>query len=425
MPSHAGSAAPRGEARDGGGIESAYAWWRLAAAMALGAIGGVGMWSMVVVLPAVQAEFGVARAGASLPYTLVALGLVFGGILMGRLADRFGVLVPVILGALSLGLGYVLVAQAESLTAFAAIYGLLIGLLGTSAVFGPLIADVSHWFTRRRGMAVALCASGNYVAGAFWPPVLQHFVDTAGWRQTHLGVGLFCLATMLPLALALRRPVPAAHPAPAAPSGAEARLDPTREAAGIRPNVLQGMLMLAGVSCCVAMSMPQVHIVAYCVDLGYGAARGAEMLALMLGFGVVSRLASGWIMDRIGGAATLLLGATLQAAALALFLPFDGLVSLYVISALFGLFQGGIIPSYAMITRTLFPAREAGTRIGLVMSATLAGMALGGWLSGAIFDATGSYDAAIANGLLWNLVTIAIAAWLVLRQSRRGRPAFA
>ncbi|MBW8270141.1 MFS transporter [Caldovatus sp. SYSU G05006] len=393
--------------------------------MALGAIGGVGMWSMVVVLPAVQAEFGVARAGAALPYTLVALGLVVGGVLMGRLADRFGIRVPVVLGTLSLGLGYIAVSLAGSLTSFAVAYGVLIGLLGTSAMFGPLIADVSHWFDRRRGLAVALCASGNYLAGAIWPPVLQHFVATAGWRPTHLGVGLFCLATMLPLALiALRRPVPA----PAA-RGEAAREPPPAGRRGeapaeIRPDTLQGLLMLAGVSCCVAMSMPQVHIVAYCVDLGYGAARGAEMLALMLAFGVVSRLASGWIMDRIGGAATLLLGATLQAAALALFLPFDGLVSLYVISALFGLFQGGIVPSYAMIARTLFPAREAGTRIGLVMAATLAGMALGGWLSGAIFDATGSYAAAIVNGLLWNLVTIAIAAWLVVRRLGR-RPAFA
>ena len=436
MSSQVGIAAPRRRgSREGGGaesngIESTYAWWRLVATMAIGAIGGVGMWSMVVVLPAVQAEFGVARAGASLPYTLVALGLVFGGVLMGRLADRFGVLVPVVVGALSLGLGYVLVAQAESLTVFAAVYGVLIGLFGTSAMFGPLMADVSHWFTRRRGMAVALCASGNYIAGAFWPPVLQHFVAAVGWRETHVGVGLFCVATMLPLAfLALRRPPPAqSSPSSSSLSDVEARLDSAREAAGVRPNVLQGLLMLAGVACCVAMSMPQVHIVAYCVDLGYGAARGAEMLALMLGFGVISRLASGWIMDRIGGAATLLLGALAQAVALALFLPFDGLVSLYVISALFGLFQGGIVPSYAMITRTLFPAREAGTRIGLVMSATLAGMALGGWLSGAIFDATGSYQAAVVNGLLWNLVTVSIAAWLVLRQSRdrrRSPPAFA
>jgi MFS family permease len=163
------------------------------------------------------------------------------------------------------------------------------------------------------------------------------------------------------------------------------------------------------------MSMPQVHIVAYCVDLGYGPARGAEMLSVMLGFGVVSRLASGWICDHIGGLRTLALGSALQMLALALFLPFDGLVSLYVISALFGLFQGGIVPAYAIIVREHFTPREAGTRIAAVITSTLFGMALGGWMTGAIFDLTGSYTVAFANGIAWNVVNLAIALWLLSR----------
>jgi MFS family permease len=173
--------------------------------------------------------------------------------------------------------------------------------------------------------------------------------------------------------------------------------------------------MVAGVACCTAMAMPQVHIVAYCGDLGYGAARGAEMLSLMLACGVVSRLASGWITDRIGPIAALLLGSVLQMVSLTLYLPFDGLVSLYIVSALFGLFQGGIVPSYAVIVRQHFPARETGLRVGLVLSATLAGMALGGWMSGVIFDATGSYAAAFLNGIAWNVLNAAIAAWLLWR----------
>ncbi len=413
----AGAAAPRRPPPPPGGVESAYAWLRLAASVCLGTVGGVGMWSVVVALPAVQAEFGVARAGASLPYALVTLGFGAGGVLMGRLADRFGVFAPVVVGALSLGFGYMAVSQAGSLWLFSAIYGAMIGLFGTSAVFGPLIADASHWFDRRRGVAVALCACGNYFAGAFWPPVMQHFIETAGWRQAHFGVGVFCLATMLPLAFVLRRPPPPSS------SGRAATADgpgaPRLASLGLSPNGFQGLLMLAGVGCCVAMSMPQVHLVAYCVDLGYGAARGAEMLSLMLGCGVVSRLAFGAVMDRIGGLSTLLLGSALQATALALFLPFDGLASLYAVSAVFGLFQGGIVPSYAMIVREFFPPREAGTRVGLALSSTLAGMALGGWMSGAIFDATGSYQAAIVNGLLWNGLNMAIAAWLLLRSRRR------
>jgi MFS family permease len=402
-----------------GGVESTYAWLRLAASVCLGTIGGVGMWSVVVALPAVQAEFGVARGGAALPYALVTLGFGAGGVLMGRLADRFGVFVPVVVGAFSLGLGYVAVSQAGSLWLFSVLYGLLIGLFGTSTVFGPLIADASHWFDRRRGVAVALVACGNYFAGAVWPPVLQRFIETAGWRQAHLGVGVFCLATMLPLAFALRRPMPSASSGPAALAAAAAASAPRLAALGLSPNGFQALLMLAGVGCCVAMSMPQVHIVAYCVDLGYGAARGAEMLSLMLACGVASRLFFGAVMDRIGGLSTLLLGSALQSAALALFLPFDGLVSLYVISAVFGLFQGGIVPSYAMAVREFFPAREAGTRVGLALGSTLAGMALGGWMSGAIFDATGSYQAAVVNGLLWNGMNMAVAAWLLFRSRRR------
>jgi MFS family permease len=390
------------------GVDSRYAWWRLLASLLLSTIGGVGMWSVVVTLPTVQAEFGVARAEAALPYTAAMLGVMLGGILMGRVADRFGVLVPVVIGTLSLGLGYVASSFAGTLWQFALAYALPIGAIGTAACFGPLIADVSHWFRRHRGMAVAIASSGSYLAGTVWPPILQHCIDQVGWRQTHVGIGLFCVATMLPLALAVRRRAPHLDVEPAGTGGSTAEL-------GVAPGALQALLVIAGIACCVAMSMPQVHIVAYCTGLGYSAARGAELLSVMFATGVVSRLASGWIADRIGGPATLLLGSVLQALALLLYMPFDGLASLYVISALFGLSQGGIVPSYTVVIRRYFPAQEAGQRVGLVLAATLAGMALGGWISGAIFDLTGSYQAAFANGLTWNLLHIAIAWWLYNR----------
>ena len=404
-----------GDAR--GSAESPYAWLRLGFSLVLGTIGGVGMWSVVVVLPAVQAEFGVARADAALPYTLTMAGFAVGGVLMGRLADRFGVTVPLVIGGAALGLGYVGSAQATSLWQFALAQGLLVGMLGTAASFGPLMADISHWFVRRRGIAVAICASGSYIAGAVWPPIVQHFMESAGWRQTQAGIGLFCAATMIPLAFVLRRRPPA-YPVM---SAAQARAERSEGASrlGLSPSALQNLLIVAGVSCCVAMSMPQVHIVAYCSDLGYGVARGAQMLSLMLGFGIVSRIGSGFVADRIGGLATLLLGSALQALALVLYFIFDGLASLYAISILFGLFQGGIVPSYAIIVREYFPASEAGGRVGIVIMATLFGMALGGWGSGVLFDATGSYRAAFANGILWNLVNVLIVLWLMQRGTRR------
>ena len=393
-----------------GEIESPYAWLRLVVAVTISTVGGVGMWSFMVALPALQTDFGVSRADASFPFTMVMFGFAAGGVLMGRLADRFGIAVPLGIGALAVSAGYLATGWSPNLWLVSLAHA-LIGL-GCSASFGPLMADISHWFVRRRGIAVAIAASGNYIAGTTWPPVVEHFISTSGWRATHIGIGLFCLVAMLPLVFALRRRID--HHTETDEDAAARRAE-----SPFSPLVLQILLCIAGVACCVAMSMPQVHIVAYCGDLGYGVARGAEMLSLMLGFGIISRIGSGFIADRIGGVRTLLLGSVLQGVALFLYLWFDGLISLYVISALFGLFQGGIVPSYAIIVREYFSPREAATRLGLVLMATLLGMALGGWLSGLVFDLTGSYRAAFLNGLGWNFLNVAIMVWLLQRTRRR------
>ena len=402
-----------------GEVESTYAWVRLGVTLLLSTVGGVGMWAVVVALPAVQADFGVARADASLPYTLTMLAFGAAGIVMGRLSDRYGIMIPVALGAILLGAGYLLAAAAPSLTYYALAQGVLVGA-GSSATFAPLLAHTSLWFARRRGIAVAIFASGNYLAGTVWPPIVEHFIGTAGWRGTYSGIGLFCLASMLPLALLLRRKPPLTD-VRVGMATAAAPVVRSPQSLGLTPNALQALLVIAGLACCVAMSMPQVHLVAYCSDLGYGPARGAQMLSLMLACGIVSRLAFGWICDRVGGLRTLLLGSTLQGIALLLYLPFNGLVSLYVVSALFGLFQGGIVPSYAIIVREYFDRAEAGARVAIVITATLFGMALGGFLSGAIFDMTGSYRAAFVNGLVWNALNISIAAWLLRRSMGRAR----
>jgi MFS family permease len=400
-------------------IETSYSWIRLVVSITLSTLGCVGMWSLVVALPAVQADFNVPRADASLPYMLTMIGFMIGGIIVGRLADRFGILPPLAGGTILMSLGYVITASAASLPVFAVVSGVTIGL-GAAASFAPLVADASLWFDRHRGLAISLATAGSSLAGVVWPPIIQHFIAEVGWRQTHIGIGIFCLATMLPLALVLRRrPVFRKATVEAANTGN------ANQVIGLAPNVTQGLLAFAGLCCCVAMSMPQVHLFAYCGDLGYGPARGAEMLALMLGVGVVSRLIFGWVLNRIGGLPTSLLGSTMQAIALALYLPFDGLVSLYVISAIFGLAQGGIVPSYAVIIRELFPAQEAGLRVSLAISTTLAGMALGGWLAGAIYDWTGSYAAALVNGIAWNIVNMAIAFWLLHRMRQRAVGALA
>jgi len=393
--------------------DSSYAWLRLAMSLLLGTVACVGTWSVVVVLPSVQAEFGTLRAGAALPYTCVMIGFGFGNIAMGRIADRYGIVVPVVMGALLLGSGYMLAALAQSLWQFALIHLVLIGI-GGGAGFSPLIADLSHWFRKHRGLAVVFGASGSYLAGVIWPQLITWGVAHHGWRATHIGIGLAALIIMLPMSLFFRRRPSVEHMAADDVASSHARGD-----LGLSANQLQWLLATAGFCCCVAMAMPQVHIVAYCGDLGYGVARGAEMLSLMLLLGIISRIGSGFVADRIGGTATLALGSAMQGAALFLYLWFDGLTSLYIVTGIFGLFQGGIVPMYAVIIREYLPAKEAGVRIGIVMSATVLGMAFGGYVSGAIFDYFASYRVAFLNGLAWNLVNLALVCWLMMKARPR------
>ncbi|HJQ63047.1 MAG TPA: MFS transporter, partial [Burkholderiales bacterium] len=273
--------------------DSAYAAARLVAALALTTVGACGMYIVPVVLPAVQAEFGIARAQAALPYSLMMICFGLGGLMMGRIADRFGVMVPLLIGGAGIGLGFAIASMTGSFTAFMLAHGIFIGLLGSSAMFAPLIADTSLWWVRRRGIAVAICASGNYLGGTIWPPVIQHFIEQVGWRQTYLSAGIFCFVAATALALCMRRRPPIAVPA----AGGSAAAKRISRPFGLSTAQAQTLLCIAAVACCVAMSMPQVHIVAYCADLGYGAARGAQMLSVMMAFGIASRLISGVICD--------------------------------------------------------------------------------------------------------------------------------
>ena len=394
-------------------LDTRYSWLRLGITLLIATVGNVGMWAIVVVMPAVEAEFGVARADASLPYTVTMLGFALGNLVLGRVVDRFGITVTLVGAGMLVAASTAAAAASPSIAVLSALQ-FVIGF-GTSAGFGPLIADISQWFERRRGIAVAIAASGNYLAGALWPMLLRGVLAAEGWRTAYLVMAAATLLLVVPLAFLLRpRVPPEAMAGPGRlPGGAVAD-------AGMSPRALTWVLALAGVGCCVAMAMPQVHIVALCVDMGFGPAVGAEMLALMLMGGVVSRLAFGLLADRLGGVGTVLIGSGLQCLALFLYLPANGLVSLYLVSLVFGLAQGGIVPGYAIIVREYLPAREAGARVGFVMMATILGMALGGWMSGWIFDATGSYQLAFLNGIAWNFLNIAILIFLLMR-GRRSR----
>ena len=409
---------PSASASDRYAPDGRYAFARLVLALVVATFLAAGMWAVVVILPHVQSEFGIDRAVASLPYTAAMLGFAVGTIVLGRVADRTGIVVPLVVSALALGVGFAVAGFAPNIAVLSAAHGLLIGV-GAAAGFAPLLADISHWFVRRRGLAVVIVASGNYLGGAIWPLVINAAIPSLGWRGTYIALGVCVAAAVLPLAAFMRR-----RPSELTLAQADASTTAARENLGISPGLLLFLLTAAGFSCCVAMSMPQVHIVAYCGDLGYGVARGAEMLSLMLFLGIISRIASGFVADAIGGARTLLIGAFMQGLALLLYLFFNGLTSLYVVSGIFGLFQGGIVPMYAVICREILPPREAGAKIGIVVSATIFGMAFGGYFSGLIFDFTGSYRMAFLNGLVWNAVNLAIVGWFVwFRPGAANKPA--
>lgn len=391
-------------------LDTRASWGRLSLAVLVSLIGNAGMWAIILILPDVEAEFNVSRATAALPYTATMIGFALGNFLIGRAVDRYGLAGALAASALLMGAGYGVAMVAPSITVLV-LAQFFIGF-GSSASFGPLIADTSQWFLKRRGLAVAIAASGNYMAGAVWPILLAGTLAADGWRATYLILGLACLVIMLPLTWTLRKSLPQEALA-ASDAAAQARQT------GLSPRALTALLSVAGIGCCVAMAMPQVHIVALCMDLGYGPAVGAEMLSLMLFAGVLSRLVSGAMADKLGGVATLLIGSTLQMLALFLYLPTTGLTSLYLVSLIFGLSQGGIVPAYAVIVREYLPAREAGARVGFVIMATILGMALGGWLSGIIYDLTGSYFWAFTNGIVFNALNVAVMVYILLRSRPR------
>ena len=397
-------------------IDSSYAWARLAAALALTTVGSAGMYLAMVGLTAVQADFDVSRGLASMPYMMVMLGFGVGGIVIGWAVDRFGIVRPLAVCALALAGTFSAVAGSQSFALVTLLHA-GIGAFGCAAVFAPLLADISGWFVRRRGMAIAICASGNYIAGAIWPTVMQSFIEDVGWRQTYELLGIASITLMLPLLLVL---IP--RPVGEVPTVSDGGSVGSPAMLGLTTGRLVVLLSIAGVGCCTAMAMPQVHVVSLSVELGHGAGAGAQMLSLMFGAGVVSRLAFGAISDRIGGLRTLLAGSLLQCIALLLFLPATTLSALNAAALLFGLFQGGIVPCYALIVREYFRPAEAARRIGVVIFATLVGMAFGGWISGAIFDWSASYDAAFVHGIVWNLVNVGIIGFLVLR-ARTGHGA--
>ena len=386
-------------------MDTASSWRRLTICSVIGLFINIGIWSVVVVLPEIEREFNSSRASSALPYTFTLAGFAIGNFVIGSIVDRIGIAKATIYASLLISSNFLLCSLSDSLLIITSSHFFL--GLGTAVGFGPLIADITHWFVKRRGIAVAIIASGNYLSGVVWSPLIGIMLSSFTWRDIYLSIAIVLPTIAIPFAFLLLNKTTKIK------SDTEndfyANNSKLVKVSGGR---LQFLLGMAGIGCCIAMAMPQVHIVAYCVGLGFGATIGASMLSVMLASGIISRIMFGLCADRIGSLNTLILSSALQMISLIFFIPFDGMISLFVVSAIFGLSQGGIVPSYALVVRHFLPAREAGQRIGIVLMLTIFGMAIGGWMSGFIFDQTGSYKMAFLNGILWNIFNLGILGWL-------------
>ncbi|WP_176952951.1 MFS transporter [Belnapia rosea] len=396
-------------------IESRASWLVALAAVAILSVSFGAPLLVVVALRPIAADLGDARAIPALASSLAYFGAGAGGILMGWLAGRSSTRLVALLGGSMVCAGLALASGGAAWQLLLG-FGLLVGLLGNGALYPPMMTYVSLWFDRRRGTALALVSSGQYVAGAVWPALFERLIAAHGWQRVMLGYGLFAAATILPLAALVLRPPPASLAGDVAVTG------PARPAQvlGLAPNLALGLLALASFLCCIPMAMPAAHLVAFCGDLGIGAREGALMLSLLLSMAFLARQFWGWLSDRIGGLNTVIAGNLCQTAGMAAFLTTQDEAGLFLVAAGFGLGFSGIVPAYVMTVRELFPAREAAWRVPALLFLSLSGMAAGAWLAGFLYDRFGFYAIAWQAGIACNLAALALLGGLALR--RRGAP---
>jgi MFS family permease len=408
--------------RTGDSIENRASWVAACAALVLLAFSYGSPLLVVVGLKPITEDLGTTRQVVALAAALTWIGTGLGGIVMGWVAERIGMRVTVLIGAASIAAGLAVSATGDIWTILIG-HALLLGLFGNGAFFPPLIVYVSRWFDRRRGTALALISSGQYIAGMLWPAAFEFGIANFGWRSTMVGYAAVVIIAVPPVALLFLTPPPA-HPEPLIPGVVAGS---RRKVLGLPPNLVLAVLSIAGFCCCIPMALPQSHLVAFCSDVGIPAARGAIMLSVLQACAFVSRQFWGWLADRIGGLKTLLAGSACQAAAIAAFLLTQDEAGLFAIAAAFGLGFSGIVPAYVLVVRELFPSREASWRVPTVLFVSMGGMAFGSWFAGALYDDFGFYAPAFAAGVLFNLVNLGLVGFLVLRQRRgeRWRPAMA
>ena len=397
----------------GDSIEGRQSWVAAGLALALLAVSYGAPLPVVVGLKPIQETLGAERSVVALAGALIWVGTGLGGIGMGWLADRIGIRATIAFGAVMSACGLV-VSSTGSIWSFYVGHFLLIGLLGNAAFYAPLLIYVSRWFDRRRGTALALISSGQYIAGMVWPTVFEHGIERFGWQMTMRGYALVTLALVLPVTVFGLAPAPEKVAAPL-PQGRHAAAG---QVLGLPPIAVQAMLCVAAFLCCVPMALPASHLVAFCSDLGIPATQGAAMLSVMLACAFVSRQFWGWFGDRYGGLRAVLAGSACQASAIACFLLTQSEAGLFVVVTVYGLGFSGIIPSYVLAVRELFDSSQASWRVPTLLFSGMSGMAFGSWLGGALYDHFGYYAPAFGAGVIFNLGNLVVVALLVWRQQR-------
>jgi len=399
-------------------IETRTSWVVASISLLLLSLSFGGPWITAVGLKQIAADAGGARSVPSLALSLAWFGSAAGGILMGRIANSYGIRWTVMFGSSMICVGLLISSGGQPWQLYLG-HGLFMGLLGNAGLNAPLYVYVSNWFDRRRGSALALISSGAYLAGFVWPTIFERSIAYFGWRWTMIGFAFFQVALILPLAIIFLRP------APEVPAGADGHAGQggKRKVLGWNSNAVFAMIAFASFLCCVTMSMPQQHLVAFCSDLGISATVGAVMLSLLLGMGFFSRQAWGWVSDRIGGLLTALVSSTLQCMAMAGFLFTDSTTGLFTVSTLFGIGFSALIPAYVLALRELYPASEAHWRVPSLLFLSGSGMATGGWLAGYLYDMHGYYAPAFATGVAFNIANMALLFMLVIRQRTYTLPA--
>jgi MFS family permease len=399
-------------------VETRASWIAAGVTLAILSVAYGSTLPIVVGLRVMELDLGLPRSTLALAGALTWVGTGLGGIVMGWLADRIGVRNSVLMGAAMIASGLAL-CSTGTIWALYLGQGVLIGFLGMGAIYPPLLIYVSRWFDRRRGTAIALISSGQYIAGVIWPAVFERLIAGPGWRVTYLGFAGIVLLGVVPLAALFLRPAP--EPGGTGARRVGAKHAPAALVVGLRPNTVQAILCIAGFCCCVPMAIPQAHLVAFCGDIGIGAATGAMMLSVLLGCAFISRQFWGAFADRHGGLKTVLAGSAFQAVSIGAFLLTQNEAGLFVVAAAYGFGFSGIIPAYVVSIRDLFPSSEASWRIPLVLFTAMSGMAFGSWFAGSLYDRFGFYAPAFGSGVTFNVINLMLVGFLILRQVRWGR----